>query len=86
MANPGCGHYLGAMNEIDEARRRRFTKEIATYRKALESAKLLLEMRAADGDGPRPDVRDQFIAEMERSIANRERLIAAIDLDNFPRA
>jgi len=70
------------MNEIDEARRRRFTQEIAGYRAALIAAKATCEFKAADGEGPLLDVRDQWIATLERCIATRERLIAAIDGGN----
>lgn len=70
------------MNEIEEGRRRRFTKEVVAYQAALDSAKATLEMTAADGDGPLLDVRDQWIATLEHNIANRKRLIAMIDRDN----
>jgi hypothetical protein len=70
------------MNEIDEGRRRRFAREMVAYKEALDKAKATLEIKAADGDGPLLDVRDQWIATLERNIANREHLISAIDRDN----
>jgi len=70
------------MEEIDEARPRRFTEETAAYQNALDSAKATLEFEAAEGDGDLLDVREMWIAALARKIENRTHLIAMIDRDN----